>query len=409
MSEIEYQYVAYTENREEVKGKLSASSEEAATNLLTYAGYQAINLKPFVPSFSLGFSLDKLQARLFPIKPAEVILFFRQLALLLESGTDIVASLELLQGQVSNRSLKKVLGEIVSDLRSGNRLSVALGKHPEIFPPMYSRSLSVGEQTGSLETILRQIADYMEKEATTAKSVKSALAYPFIVSIVAVIVIAILVSFVLPTFTDLYSTMGVELPLPTTILIASVDGLHSYGLYILIALAIASGLAFTYIKTPAGRYQWDRLLISLPLIGRISHLSELARCCRNISLLYRAGLPLPEITSLIIQGSKNKVIAQAFTDVHQDMLNGEGLSRPMAKNPLFLPMMVQMVRVGEETGNLDVTLLAVAQNYETEAEDKTRSLIGLIQPAMTIIIGLVVAFIAISLVSAMYSIYGQVL
>ena len=150
-------------------------------------------------------------------------------------------------------------------------------------------------------------------------------------------------------------------------------------------------------------------MISLPLVGRINHLNELARCCRNISLLFRGGLPLPEIISLITQGSKNKVIAQAFADVHQDMLNGEGLSRPMAKNRLFLPMMVQMVRVGEETGNLDVTLLAVAQNYETEAEDKTHSVIRLIQPAMTIIIGLVVAFIAISLISAMYSIYGQVI
>ena len=338
-----------------------------------------------------------------------MILLFRQLALLLESGTDIVASLELLQGQVSNRSLKTVLGEVVSDLRGGSQLSVALSKHPEIFPPIYSRSLSVGEQTGSLETILRQVADYMEREATTAKSVKSALAYPAIVSIVAVIVVAVLVSFVLPTFTSLYSSLGAELPAPARLLMAGVEGLHSYGLYLILAVAIGAGLAFIYIKTPAGRYQWDRLLISLPLVGRINHLNELARCCRNISLLFRGGLPLPEIISLITQGSKNKVIAQAFADVHQDMLNGEGLSRPMAKNRLFLPMMVQMVRVGEETGNLDVTLLAVAQNYETEAEDKTHSVIRLIQPAMTIIIGLVVAFIAISLISAMYSIYGQVI
>jgi type IV pilus assembly protein PilC len=128
-----------------------------------------------------------------------------------------------------------------------------------------------------------------------------------------------------------------------------------------------------------------------------------------MSLLFRAGLPLPEIMSLVIQSSNNKVMAQALANVRQDMLKGEGLSRPMTKSELFLPMMVQMVAVGEETGNLDVTLLSVAQSFETEAEDKTDSLIGLIQPAMTLIIGLVVAFIALSLVSAMYSVYGQML
>ncbi|GAG91332.1 unnamed protein product, partial [marine sediment metagenome] len=279
----------------------------------------------------------------------------------------------------------------------------------EIFPPIYRRSLSVGEQTGSIEIVLRQVADYMEREVITSKKVKNALRYPVIVSIVAVIVIGVLVAFVLPAFTELYSSFGVELPLPTRMLIAAVDGLRSYGLYLVVAAAIAIAFAIAYIKTPTGMYNWHRLLLRLPLLGQLVHLNELARCCRSMSLLFRAGLPLPEIMSLVIQSSDNKVVAEALTEVRQDMLKGEGLSQPMANNKLFLPMMVQMVKVGEETGNLDTTLISIAQGFETWAEDKTQSLVGLIQPAMTLIIGLVVAFIALSLVSAMYSVYGQVL
>jgi len=401
---MDYQYVGYTEDRKLVKGTISASGEGMASQILAHSGYQVLSLKPitaFMPS------LEKILSARSRVKPKEIVLFSRQLALLLESGTDIVTSLELLQDQASSHTLKRVLGEVVSDLRGGNRLSVALAKHPKVFPTIYCRSLSVGEQTGGLETVLRQLADHMEKEIATAKGIKNALMYPVIVSVAAVIVIAILVVFVLPAFTGLYSSLGADLPLPTRILIAVMNGLQSYGLYLLIAVVTVAGLAYAYIKTPAGRYQWDQLILKLPIIGRISHLNELARCCRSMSLLFHAGVPLPEIMSLVIQGSSNKVIANALTDVQQNLLRGEGLSQPMARNPLFLPMMVQMIGVGEETGNLDVTLLSVAQSYEVEAEDKTHSLIGLIQPAVTVIIGLVVAFIAISLVSAMYSVYGQ--
>jgi len=398
-----YQYVAYNENGEVVKGRLSAANEAAATDLLSYAGYQALNLKPYVPFLNL----DKLSASLFPVKPAEIILFYRQLATLLESGIDIITSLELLQGQASNRTLKRVLGEVISDLRGGNQLSAALGKHPKVFSTMYRRLLSVGEQSGDLETVLRQVADYIEKEVAISKETKSALMMPAITAIVSVVVIGVLVTFVLPSFGSLYSSLGVDLPPIAQMLIIIANKAQSYGVYILLAVSVIVGLVFLYIKTPGGRYKWDRLVLSLPLLGRVSHLNELARYCRSMSLLFRAGLPLNEVMSLAVQSSSNKAMAKAISDVQQDMVKGEGLSGPMAKNKLFLPMMVQMVRIGEEAGNLDVTLLAVARSYEAEAEDKTRHLITLIQPAMTLIIGGIVGLIALTLTSAMYSMYGQ--
>jgi len=401
-----YQYLGYNEDKKLIKGTVSAASEEMAGQILAHNGYRVVSLKVvtnFMPS------REQLFPSLHRVTPGALIMFSRQLALLLESGIDIVTSLELLKVQADNNALKKVLGEIVSDLRSGHRLSAALDKHTKIFPAIYRRSVSVGEQTGGLEIVLRQVADYIERETATSKKVKGALMYPIVVSIVAVIVIGVLVIFVLPAFMDLYSSLGAELPMLTRMLLAIIDGLNNYGLHIIVAAGVAIGLALAYIKTPAGMYNWHRLLLRLPLIGRVIHLNELARCCRSMSLLFKAGLPLPEIMSLVVQGSNNKVLTKALTDVRQDMLKGEGLSRPMAKSQLFLPMMVQMVGVGEETGNLDVTLLSVAQSFETEAEDKTQSLVGLIQPAMTLVIGLIVAFIALSLVSAMYSVYGQVL
>ena len=212
---------------------------------------------------------------------------------------------------------------------------------------------------------------------------------------------------VLPSFANLYSSIGADLPLATKLVLDASAQLRSYGAYIMLALLIAAFMALVYIRTPAGRYKWDKLALSLPLIGRVNHLNELARYCRSISLLFRTGLPLTEIFSLLSQGGGNKAITEALVNVQQDMIKGEGLAQPMAKNALFLPMMVQMVKVGEETGNLDAVLLAVAQSYEAEAEDSTRSLIGFIQPAMTLFIALVVGCIALSLVSAMYSMYGQ--
>jgi type IV pilus assembly protein PilC len=401
---MEFKYVAYTEDKRLVKGRLSATNEEAALNLLSYGGYQTVSLKEIVPFFNR----QKMAARFTRVKPREIIMFSRQLALLLESGTDIVTSLELLQSQVTNRTLQIVLGDVASDIRGGSSLSSALGKHPRAFPELYSRTLAAGEQAGNLEIVLRQMADYMERGATTEKKIKNALTYPIIVAIIAFVVIAVLITFVLPAFTGLYRALGADLPMTTQLLISISEWLIDYGVFLLLGIVALAVVGYLYIRTPTGKYQLDKLLLTMPVVGRINLLSELSRCCRTIALLFRVGLPLPEVMAQAIHGTNNKVIAKALTEVQQELIRGEGLSKPMAKRSIFLPLMVQMVGVGEETGHLDTTLSTVAQTYEVEADDRTSSAVGLIQPAITVIIGVVIAFIAISLVSAMYSIYGQV-
>ncbi len=397
-----YQYLAYNENGEIVKGKLTASTEETATELLSYAGYRAVSLKPYTPFLSLG----KLSASFFHVKAPDVIIFYHQLAMFLESGIDISVSLEILQQQGDNHALKKVLGEIISDLRGGGQLSSAMGKHPKVFSPIHSRLLNTGEQSGNLETVLRQIADDMEKEFTNEKETKNALMYPIITLITTIVVIGILLTFVIPSFSSLYDSLGAELPKMTQVMIAISNAIRNNGLFIIAAAFIIAIAVPFYIRTKRGRYNWDKLLLKIPYLGRVRHLIELARCCRSLSLLFGAGLPLTDALSLVGQSCGNQVIAEGLSDVHQKMVRGEGLSYPMSKNKLFLPLMVQMVRVGEETGNLDNTLLTVSRSYFAEAEYKLKSVISLIQPAMTLFIGLIVAVVVLSITSALYGIYG---
>jgi len=401
---MDFAYTAYTEDKRLVKGKVSAISEEAANELLAYGGYRVVSLKTTISLLNK----EKILSRFSQIKPTEIIMFSRQLALLLESGTDIVTSLDLLQNQIDNQTLRKIVGEVASDIRGGTSLSTALSKHPRAFSSMYYKAIAAGEQGGNLEIVLRQMAEYIERSVSTQKQVKSALTYPIIVVLIAIGVVAILVTQVFPSFTKLYSQVGVKLPLPTVILIGLTNWLNHYGLFLLLGVVIAIAAAYIYIRTPAGKYRLDKMMLTMPVIGRIVHLSELSRCCRTMTMLVRVGLPLPEIMAMTIQSSTNKYVVENLTGVQQDLIRGEGLSKPMVKRKLFfLPMMTQMVKIGEESGNLENTLTTVAENFEVEASDKTKSAMAMIQPAITVILGLVVGFVVLAMFSAMYSLYGQ--
>ncbi len=402
---MDFTYVAYAEEEKKlISGKVSATSEETASELLGYGGYRVLSLKLVRP----WFDRERLRAYFSRIKPAEIVMFSRQLALLLESGTDIVTALDLLQEQIINQTLRKTISEIASDIRGGSSLSAALSKHPQAFSSMYHRAVAAGEQGGNLEVVLRQMADYMERGVNTQKKIKGALTYPIIVVVVAIGVVLILVTKVFPTFVNFYTQFGAHLPTVTKLLIAITNWLQVSGLYLLLGLVIAVGAIYLYSKTPAGKYRWDKTMLGLPVIGRIIQLSELSRCCRTMALLIRVGLPLPEVLAVTIHSITNTTVDENLTGVQQELIRGEGLSRPMEKRDIFLPLMTQMVRVGEETGNLENTLTTVAESFEAEANDKTSSAVALIQPAMTIILGLVVGFVVLAMFSAMYSIYHQV-
>jgi type IV pilus assembly protein PilC len=402
---MDYTYVAYTQENKIINGAVGASTERAASDYLVKQGYRVLSLKADKP-FSLN--LGKFFPSASKVKPDAIVLFSREMATLIDSGVSVVTALELLQGQATNESLKKVLGTVISDIRSGHRLSDAMSKHTQIFSPLFCRSLSVGEQSAELSIVLNQIADYMEKDSVAKKSVKSALAYPVVISVVSLAVIVLLVNFVFPTFMGLYNTMGAEVPLLPRILLGIVDVFKTIGPYLLGIIIVGIIGVMLYIRKPSGRYMWDKLSLRLPLLGRIMLLRELSSCCRTMSLLFRCGLPLAEIMDVVIDSGGNTVIKQSLADIKKSVFKGEGLSVPMSRNPLFLPMMVEMVKVGEETGELDKTLMTVARNYDTDAEGRTKAMVAFIQPALTLVIGGVVFFIVIAMASIMYGIYGQV-
>jgi type IV pilus assembly protein PilC len=400
---MDFEYLAYTKERQLFKGKISAISEEAAITTLGYSDLRVMSLKTVTPFFNVG----RLTAAFTTIKPKEVVMFSKQLALLIEAGTDVVAALELLQGQITNRALQTMVKEVIVAVRGGAKLSQAMSRHPKAFSRLYCRTVAIGEETGNLEQVLRQMANYIEKEALAAKKVKSAMIYPIIVVLLVIMVIAVMVFFVMPNFMGLYGALGAELPMATRALLAISGFLLSYWWAILLAvLGVAAGL-YAYIKTPTGRYWWDSFKLKMPLLGNVILFSELARYANTIATLFRAGVPLPEIMTLSIDNAQNKVIADALTTVRDEMLKGQGLSRPMSRNSIFPALIVQMAAVGEGTGNLDATMDTVAQSYEMEANDRTDALIAAITPATTVIMGGIVAFIALALVSAMYGVFGQ--
>lgn len=403
---MEFTYAAYTKDKRLVRGKIAAATEKTASEMLNYSGYQVVTLKQVAPLFNLGKASAFLE-RFSQVKPKEVIMFSRQLALLLESGTDIINGLELLGKQVANRTLMKVIDRVVTDIRGGASLSTALSKHPRVFPAMYYHAIAASEQSGNLSVVLRQVSDYMERSMLTMKRVKSAMTYPIVLGVVALVVVGILVTFVLPSFVKMFSSFGAKLPATAKLMMGAADWGSHYGLYVILVIFAVGAVGFAYTRTAKGKYKWNEISLQLPILGKINLLNELSRCARTISLLFRVGLPLPEILTLAISGTTNQAFAKALTEVQQELIRGEGLSQPMSKRKYFLPLMVQMAAVGEETGNLDNALNTVAQSYETEADDRTSAAIGMIQPIMTIGIGIVIALVAVTLVSTMYGIYGQ--
>ena len=401
---MNFNYLAYTKDKRLIKGNISAASEEAAIEILAPSGLRVVTIKA---SRAL-LNWEKVADAFVAVKPKEVVMFSRQLALLLESGTDIIAALDVLQSQISNKGFRKMVNQIMTDVRSGARLSGAMMKHPKAFSKLFCRTMAVGEETGNMEQVLRQMATYIEKQAAARSKVKGAMIYPIIVIVLVIVVVAVMTFFVMPNFMGLYSALGAKLPAITRALLG-ISGFLLNNWWIIALVALGLGIAFySYIRTPAGGFQWDGIKLRLPLVGPVTRYSELGRCASTMSTLFRAGLPLPEIMTMVIDNSGNKVISLALTNVRTEMLKGQGLSRPMSRNPVFPPLMVQMAAVGEGTGNLDATMETVATSYEMEAADRTNALIAAIQPITTIIMGGIVAFIALALVSSMYGVMHQI-
>ncbi len=398
-----YKYVAFAPSGEQVIGSVDAVSEEVAERTLWDWQYKIVLLQP-VRSLP---RLDEIVPSLFGVKPRQIINFSRQLATLVESGIALLPAIDLLRQQ-SRGLLARVLGEITRSIKDGAPFSAAVAEHPNIFPPIYSRLMEVGERTGSLETVLRQVALHIEKEQVILKRVRGAMAYPAFVLLLAVVVVGILVTSALPPLISLFDEFDSELPLPTKMLLTVSSFATAYKMHMLVGVAIAVAAVVWYVRQPSGRRRLDLLLARAPLIGPINVQANVSRFSRTMAMLLRAGIPLSNIMELVLQTTENQIVREELVQVRDELLRGEGLSGPMAKSRLFPSMLSDIVAVGEETGALDTNLETLAEFYANEVDERVSALTSMIQPAMTLVIGLVVAFIALSIIMPMYSIMGNV-
>jgi len=397
-----YKYVAYTDAGIIVKGSIEASSEQLAKQALIRSGYKPLSVK----AASARPSLRQSMPSLFGVKAQEVIVFSRQLATLVERGINALHALRLLKDQVRNPAFREIIGELIKDVQQGSSLAEAIAKHPNAFPPLYSRMVKVSEQTGDLEQSLRQTANYMEREIGVMKRARRVMLYPAFIAILASGVIAILVTFTLPPLIEMFNQFDTQLPLITRLFLGVGGIVTDYTLYLLFGIAGIAALIVWFVKSSSGRRRLDRLLLKMPLIGTINRLREVAHFGRTTSLLLNAGLSMPETMELTIQTTRNVIVRDTLKTIHMEIMKGQGLSTPMSSSDLFPPVFIQMVKVGEQTGTLTDELMAISESYEQEVDERVNNLLALMEPLLLVGVGLFVAFIAVSVIMPIYTMMG---
>lgn len=397
---MNYKYVAYTSQKKVVKGMLGVISESVAIETLERAGLRVLSLKEVKT-----WSIEQLLPTLFGVKARDVILFSRLLAMLLERGTGFQTALRLSRDQTTSRVLKKILTDVVTDVEAGSTFSTAVAKHPQAFPLAYSRMMRVGEQIGKLEVVLREVATYMEQDEITKKRVRAALTYPVFVVLLGLVSVVVLVTTVLPPLIRIYAEFNAQLPWPTRLTIAFASFVYDYRFYLLGAVLLFASVLIWFATRSSGRYQLERLVMKLPVIGRIRLLRSLSHFSHTVSILLGAGLPMIEVMTVARQSVPSEVVRQALRNIPKSLLQGQGLSQGMKTSQLFPSMLIQMVMTGEETNTLDSSFAAVADHYEFEFNQALAVFMSMLEPLLIVLLGLVVGFIAISAIMPIYSIY----
>ncbi len=397
-----YAYLAYTEAGQRREGRIDAEGTSAAEQALWLEGLKIVELNPAPPKKTMADYFPSL----YQISRADIILFTRQLATFVGAGVPMSRALGTIAQETASPLFKRVILAVLDDLERGQNLSEALVKHPKVFPTLYVDLVRVAELTGNLEATLTELAGYLRRDLNTVRRVQAALIYPAVILVVATGVVIILVFFALPAFTRIFAEFRVELPLSTRILIGIVDFTRQWGLVIGAVVVAAAGGVVLALRTSRGVYVKDQLSIRVPILGPIVLSAVLNRFARTLAMVLKAGVPLGQTFEAVIASTGNRVFQRGLTTVKEQMTSGEGFAGPLIRTHLFPPMLTQMVRVGEETGTLDTYLEQAAEFYEEELEYRIRAMTSLIEPVMTVAVGVIVGFIAVSLISAMYGLVG---
>src|SRR5712664_1097708 len=332
------------------------------------------------------------------VKTRDVVIFTRQFATMINSGLPLVQALDILSQQTENKVLADVTRAVVYDVESGHTLADALRKHPKAFSDLYVNMVAAGEAGGILDTILLRLAQFLEKNDAIVRKVKGAMVYPAVIFSVAGIAVSVLLIFVIPTFQSMFASAGIQLPLPTRIVIGMSSILKHYWWAI---IGVVLGLVFLvnrWHKTPAGKLQIDRLLLKMPVLGDLLRKSAVSRFTRTLGTLISSGVSILDGLEITARTAGNMVIHNAVMESRASIAGGETIAAPLQKSKVFPPMVISMIAVGEQTGGLDEMLTKIADFYDDEVDAAVGTLLSLMEPIMIVVLGVIVG----GMVVAMY-------
>ena len=332
------------------------------------------------------------------VKDKDIVIFTRQFATMIDAGLPLVQALDILSTQVESKTLSNTLAQVKVDVESGATYADALKKHPRVFNELYVNMVAAGEAGGILDTILNRLAAYIEKSMKLKKKVKGAMVYPLVVSSIAILVIAVIMIFVVPTFSKMFVTLGGTLPGPTRLIINTSDFIAGIGGLITLMVIIGIVVFIAQVRrTEKGKFVLDKILLKLPIFGPLVNKVAVAKFTRTLGTLVSSGVPILDGLEITAKTSGNKIVEYAILDVRKGVVGGKTLAEPITKAKVFPPMVTHMIAVGESTGALDAMLSKIADFYDDEVDDAVSNLTAMMEPMLMVFLGGAVGFIVIAM------------
>ena len=393
-----FRYVAIAPDGTKVRAKADAVNVDSLRNELLARQLD-------VKRISKQRKFNEIEITRRKVPRTDLMHFSRQVAAFVRAGIPLVEALEIVRESASNDRLKEILTETIELIQVGVPFSDALDRHRDVFPSYYIGILRSAEITGRLDSVLEQLSKYIERDAEARQKVRAALTYPLVIFVMAIVTVVILVAYVLPKFTEFFKEFDAELPTITKVLLDIANFFETWWWALALAVVALIVAVAQINRSEAGRFRRDRMILRIPVIGEVARYTVIERFCRIIAAMMQAGVPLPEAMQAAIEGSNNGVYANALGHVRDAMLEGEGMARPIVATGLFPAAATQMMRVGEETGTLDQQLNSAADFFAKELDYKLARLAALAEPAVIVVMGVIVGFVAVALVSAMYGIF----
>jgi type IV pilus assembly protein PilC len=387
-----------------IKGKVEADNEQVVIAKLHEQQLHVVNVTSGrTAGFGTSFAAKTQKVRL-----QSIVVFSRQFATMINAGISIIKCLDILEGQTKDEALRAVITSVRKDVKGGLSLTDAVSKHPNVFSKLYTNMIRAAEIGGILDVILDRLAGFLEKELEIRQKVKSAMMYPAIVLVFAFLIVIALFIFVLPRFKDIFASMNVDMPPTTQFLFDASDFMIHYW-YVFIVLGIAGYVGFQqYYKTTKGRYQIDKLKLKIPIMGDLVLKISVSRFARTFGTLVASGVPMMRSLEIIGETSGNSVLAEAINNARSSIREGQKISMPLAQSGLFPAMVTHMIDVGEETGRLSEMLTKVSDFYDQEVDATIKGLTSLIEPMLIVFMGVIVGFIAISVMSPIFKLVSSI-